>query len=58
MRGSIFVCSYDLDSQANGDKHRNQPEYSQKSLCGRSYMSQRDLLAHVQHRHEPHANRE
>lgn len=56
QRGGIFVCNYDQDFKSNYsviEKYRSQPDISQKKLCGRSYMSPRDLLAHIKHRHEP-----
>jgi hypothetical protein len=55
MRGSIFVCSYDQDNTniKNVESFRMQPDISQKKQCGRSYMSNRDLLAHIKHRHDP-----
>ena len=37
----------------NVESFRMQPDISQKKQCGRSYMSQRDLIAHVKHRHDP-----
>jgi len=55
LRGGIFVCNYNLDYKNipnNLDKFRLNPDLSQKKLCGRSYMSQRDLNSHIQHRHE------
>ena len=49
------MCNYDLDylnNSTNIDKFRLNPDSSQKRLCGRSYMSQRDLNSHIQHRHD------
>lgn len=58
-RGGIFVCLYDLDNKnsfQNAELIRQSPDISQKKLCGRSYMSQRDLNSHIQHRHDTLAN--
>ena len=55
IKGEIFICNYDMDVKNktfNLDKFRLQPDISQKKLCGRSYMSQRDLIAHIKHRHD------
>lgn len=54
-KGGIFVCNYDLDymnNSSNIEKFRLHPDLSHKRLCGRSYMSQRDLNSHIQHRHD------
>ena len=54
-RGQIFICSHDAEAHApeHIQRCRYQPDTSQKKQCGRSYMSQRDLIAHVRHRHDP-----
>ena len=56
LRGGIFVCNYDIEIKNNIEKFRLNPDLSQKKQCGRSYMSQRDLLSHIQHRHESNSN--
>jgi hypothetical protein len=52
-KGELFICSFnECDPQHLIDLSRLNPETSQREQCGRSYMSQRDLTAHVKHRHE------
>ena len=52
-RDSIYVCDNDDTFESNfADNYRMHPDLSQKNQCGRSYMSRRDLLAHIKHRHE------
>ncbi|CAF0942079.1 unnamed protein product [Brachionus calyciflorus] len=55
IAGRIFVCSYELDNTLKSH-FLHQPELSQKNQCGRSYMSQRDLDAHISHRHNVNFN--
>lgn len=57
LRGGIFVCNYDMETVKQNhhnytENYRLNPDLSQKRLCGRSYMSQRDLNSHIQHRHD------
>ena len=51
LKGDVFICNHDMDSKnrsSNWDTFQGQqPDTSQKKLCGRSYLSQRDLNAHI-----------
>lgn len=51
--GRIFVCGYEQDVNLISDSNDNEMEVYEKNRCGRSYMSQRDLDAHINHRHLP-----
>jgi hypothetical protein len=50
MHGHIFICTYGK-STLNSQIFENQIQTPSKIACGRSYMSARDLNAHIQHRH-------
>jgi hypothetical protein len=50
MHGHIFICTYGK-SVPNSSIVEDQINFPSKITCGRSYMSVRDLHAHVQHRH-------
>lgn len=50
MHGHIFICTYGK-SLLNSSIVEDQIHFPSKITCGRSYMSVRDLHAHIQHRH-------
>ena len=50
MHGHIFICTYGKSS-SNSQIVEDQIQTPSKITCGRSYMSSRDLNAHIQHRH-------
>ena len=50
MHGHMFICTYGKSSQ-NSLIVEDQIHFPSKITCGRSYMSVRDLNAHIQHRH-------
>ncbi|RMZ99360.1 E3 ubiquitin- ligase Hakai [Brachionus plicatilis] len=56
--GRIFICTYEQDFDQIGNQADDQMKLYEKSRCGRSYMSQRDLDAHINHRHLPNIKME